>query len=94
MEHPSHIPYILPGSRGFSHDHSVARNSCPLQFVKVFDDARPQRIEMNIADQFEKIWFIFTEKGFISVLVRMAVTSVAPVELLGISGEYPSHYSR
>jgi hypothetical protein len=49
---------------------------------------------MDVAHQFEKIWFLFTEKGLVAVLVQMAVTPVALVELLGIPDEQSSHYGR
>jgi len=85
---------------GAQEDYSEKRVECqyanyvPLYAPKVLHHARPQRIEVDITDQFEKIWLFFTEKRLVAVLVKMAMPPVAPVELLGVSGEYSSHYRR
>jgi hypothetical protein len=47
---------------------------------------------MGIANQFEEIGFLFTEKGLIAVLAQTAATFMAPVALPGISGKQSSHY--
>jgi len=45
---------------------------------------------MNVPCKLQKIWIIFTDYGFVSVLKEMAVSFVPAVEIHGVSGkEFP-----
>ena len=46
---------------------------------------------MNIADQFQQIGIFLAHNRFVSVLEKMAVTSVPPVEINGIARQQLAH---
>ncbi len=62
-----------------------------VQFSEGFDDSRPQRIQMNVAHQFQKIDVFLTKNRFIAVLEQMAASVASPVEASGIAAQQSSH---
>jgi hypothetical protein len=50
------------------------------------DELRPYRIEVDIANQLQKVWFLFTYNRFVPVLKEMTGTVVSPVEVRGVAG--------
>src|SRR4030043_62612 len=54
----------------------------------------PQRIQMDIPDQFQQIPILFTDDRFIPVLEEMAYPPMPPVEPHGITCEQPAHEPR
>src|SRR3989339_866049 len=51
----------------------------------------PQRIEMDVADQFEEIGVLLADDRFVTVLEEVARALVAEVEIDGIAGQEPAH---
>lgn len=75
----------------FSHDDRMARFWIRVQGVHIFHDARTYRVQVDIANQFEKVGISFAEKRLIAVLEQVPVTIMTSVELLGITGEQSAH---
>jgi hypothetical protein len=73
------------------HDGRVARVRVEFERIEVPNYSCTERIEVNVADQFEKVWFLFTEDGFVAVLEEMAGSFVTPVERDGIAGQEATH---
>ena len=66
----------------------------PGVFVEFFEILRQfctQRVEMDIADEFQEIRVFFAHNGFVSVLEEVAVAFVAFIEGYCISGHEAAH---
>jgi len=57
-----------------------------VEFVEVLNQFGLERVEVNIADQFEEIRVFFADDGFVSVLEEVACPLMSFVEGDGISG--------
>jgi hypothetical protein len=42
-----------------------------IEGIEVSNYVCPERIEMNLPDQFEQVWFFLTKDGFVPVLEKM-----------------------
>ena len=62
-----------------------------IQFFDVSRQPRSQRVQMDVPDQFQEIRIFLTYNGFVSVLKKVANSSMALVEGNGISGHKPTH---
>jgi len=69
----------------------MAAPSIPVKFVHRFEEAGAQRIEMDVAHQFEKIWLFVANDRLVSVLEEMAGTPVPEVEGHGVTGQKAAH---
>ena len=66
----------------------------PIERWKIAHDAGPERVEMDVADEFEEIRLLFHHGGFVTVLEEMAGAVVPAVEGAGVSGEERPHGPR
>ena len=69
----------------------MAGVSIRIEGSEIFNHVRAERIEMNIPDQFEQVWFFLAEDRFVAVLKKVVEPLVTLVERDGIAGEQPSH---
>jgi hypothetical protein len=61
------------------------------EIVETFDPPRPQKIQVDVADEFLEIPLFLAEDRFVAILKQLAVTAILPVETDGISGQQPLH---
>jgi len=59
---------VLPLIVHVSHYHRMTAPPISVQFTQVFDEFRPQRIQVYIANKFPKIGVLIDYNGFVSVL--------------------------
>jgi len=64
-----------------------------FQLVQVAYQSSSQRIEVQIAYEFEKIGVFFTDDGLVAILKQVPVAPMATVEGPRISGQERSHGS-
>jgi hypothetical protein len=69
----------------------MAAPGVPIKFVYRFDEAGPQRIEMNISNQFEKVVFLVANNRLVPVLEKMAGAMVPEVEGHCVPGQKSPH---
>lgn len=62
-----------------------------VEFFHVPNNARPQGVEMDVADEFEQIYLFFANDGLITVLKEVPGASMAKVEGDGVAGKQPPH---
>jgi hypothetical protein len=55
------------------------------QFLHPFYRTSPQGIEVYITGQFQEIRIVFAEDGFVSVLEKVAITTMSAIEVDGIT---------
>jgi len=82
---------LLPVSPGLPHYNRMSGPPVLLQFVHVFYNSGPERIQVDIAQQFQEIFFLLTKNRFIPVLKKVAAPLVTAVECYGIAGKNLSH---
>ena len=58
-----------------------------------FNDTCSKRVKVDVAHQLLKVCIFLTENRFVSVLKQVPVTPMAAIEVYGITGEQPTHYS-
>ncbi len=67
-----HVPSAeLPIAGTFPHHKAMPAIRIGIQFFKIFSDACPYRVEMNITYQFKKIRIILAHYGFVAILKEM-----------------------
>ena len=59
---------------------------------KVREDSRPERIEMDVAHQLQKVRVFLTENGLVAVLEEIAVSPVSAIEAHHVAREQPRHH--
>jgi hypothetical protein len=64
-----------------------------VQGSKVGDDSSAERIEVKVADEFEKVWVLLHHDGLVPVLKEVTGPTMAAVEGPGISREERAHAS-
>jgi hypothetical protein len=62
-----------------------------VQFIHRANQIQSQRIEMNVANQLQKIDILLAQDRFIAVLKQMTDPAVPPIEAAGISAQNPPH---
>jgi hypothetical protein len=68
--------------------------TAPSAKIKLIHIARyscPQRIEMNVTNQFQKIRLFFAHNRLVAILKEMAGPPVPKIESDGIPGEETTH---
>lgn len=63
----------------------------PAQPANVGDQAGPNRIQVNIANQFFQIHFLLAHYGLEAVLEQLSMPAMAAVKSDDISGQQPAH---
>jgi hypothetical protein len=66
---------------------SVARPRVSGQFLQRWDDARADRVEVYISDEFAIMIFTGKSFGFITILEKVSNTVMAPVEIQTVAGQ-------
>ena len=61
------------------------------QFIKGSDETGAQRVEVNVAHQFQKVRFFLAENRLVTILKEMSVTLVTAVEANGVAGQQAPH---
>jgi hypothetical protein len=69
----------------------MATVSMGIQLLYRSDQLRPQRIEVDITNQFQQIIIFLTEDGFVSVLKKVAISPIPSVETHHVSSKNLSH---
>lgn len=77
----------------FPHDDRMAGPGVGVQLLDAFRQAGPQRVEVDVADQFEEIRLFLADNGLVAILEKVAGPLVAKVEDHGIAGQKPAHES-
>jgi hypothetical protein len=62
-----------------------------FQGIEIRDQSSTERIEVNVAHQFQKIWVFLAEDGLVAILKERAMPTMAAVVGDSISGEKPGH---
>jgi hypothetical protein len=62
-----------------------------IEFPQILHNTCPQRIEMEISDEFQKVRLFFHNDGFVAILEEMASSMVTSVERTGVACEERSH---
>ena len=62
-----------------------------VQFAHMGDNLGPQRVQMDVADEFLQIEIFLAQYGFEAVLKQGAVATVPVIEMDHISRQQPSH---
>ena len=73
------------------HDGSMAGPWIRIQSVYIFDDARSQRVEVDIAGELQQIRILLTDNGLIAILEEMSVATVSSVKIDHIAREELPH---
>jgi len=88
------VLHILPTPLVSAHQCTVPGIRIPVQFSNIRDNAGPDRVQVNIANQFPKIGIFLADNGFVPILKKVAVTFVPAVEADRVSSKEPSHQPR
>ena len=73
------------------HNDHVAGPWMRIQFVHIPDDARSQRVEVDIAGELQEIRIFLTDNRLIAILEEMSVPTVYPVEIDHIARDQFPH---
>ncbi len=84
-------PGVLPGRRAAPHEGGVPTPGVPVEAAHVRDQPGPQRIQVEIPHQLQKVRFRLHHDGFIPVLKEMAAPVVPAVEGAGVPREEGAH---
>jgi hypothetical protein len=90
-EYPQHSLRFLPGPLHLPHQHAVAALCVPAQFIDTLHQARPNRVEVNIAHQFQEIGFLLALDRSETVLEKVVVSPVGPIIPQRINGQQTPH---
>jgi hypothetical protein len=63
----------------------------PVQGIEVFDETTPQRIEVNVPNQLEKVGLLLHHNGLVPALDQGADAVVVTVERADIACQQPPH---
>jgi hypothetical protein len=85
---------VLPFAVHNPNEGTVTRPWVPIQVIQSVHRPRPNRIQMNVAHEFQQIRILLDQNRFVTVLKQMPPTSVAPVKPHRITGEEPAHRRR
>jgi hypothetical protein len=85
---------ILSGQILSSHQHRMPRPGIAVQSIHITNCPGPQRIEVDIPDQFQKIRFFLAYDGFVTVLKEMPNPAMPQVKGYSIPGQQPPHERR
>ncbi len=66
-----HLIGVLPRQLPVSHQNRMAAQGIVIESTHIIHHAGPYWIEVDIADQFQKVGFLFTYDGFIPVLEKV-----------------------
>jgi hypothetical protein len=80
------ITYILPRPVHLAHQGAMPAIGIAVQSSQVRNHSGPQGVQVDIANQFQKISIFLADNGFISVLEQMPMAPVPAVETDGIAG--------
>ena len=69
----------------------MPRIGIPVQFSNIRDNASPDRVQVNIANQFPQIVIFLADNGFVPILKKLAVAFVPVVEADCVSSKKSSH---
>jgi hypothetical protein len=81
----------LTGKISLSHQNGMAAPGIIIESFQVGNNFSAQRIEMDVADKFEKIGIFLANNGFVPILEKMTATLVPMVEIHGIACQKASH---
>jgi hypothetical protein len=59
----------------------------PVQVGEAGDQLSPDRVEMNVPNQFQQIHFLLAKYGLVAILKKTAVAAVAMIESHCVTGE-------
>jgi hypothetical protein len=70
-KHPQHPLRILPEVLHLPHQYTVTAKWVPAQLIDILHKASPNRVEVNVAYQFQEVDILLTQNGFKAVLEYM-----------------------
>ena len=82
---------VLPGPGHPAEEGAVAGPGVPVQRAEIGDDRRPERVQVEVAHEFEEVRLLLHHDGLVAVLEEMARALVAAVEGAGVAGEEAPH---
>jgi len=89
---PKEFFTALPGLLLFAHDGPVTGKRVLLQLIQIRNQSCPQRIQVNISHQLEKIGLFLTQYGFIAVLKKVAAALMSSIVPHGMTGQESPHH--
>jgi hypothetical protein len=70
---------------------AVAAVGILVQRFQILDDAGTQGVQMDIANQFQKVWIFLAQDGFIPVLKQAPMAFMPVIETDCVAGQKPAH---
>ena len=86
-----HRARVLPGPRHPADERAVAGPGVPVAGAEVRHELRPERIQVEVADQFQEVGLFLHHDRLVPVLEEVAASLVAPVEGTGVPREEAPH---
>ena len=65
----------------FAHDHTMTTKRVFPQGIHIRNQFGPQRIQMNVAHQFEQIGIFLAQDRFVPVLEQVPMAAVVPLKV-------------
>jgi len=93
MEIPEHVIHILPVISFLPKNKAMTTIFVSSQPRIILNDMGPQRIEMDVPNQFRKIRLFLAKYGFIPVLEKLSMATMSMVKGHSITGQNPAHDS-
>jgi hypothetical protein len=87
------IVYILPRPLPLSHQRAMPAIRIAVQSGQMRNPSRPERVQMDIPNQFLKIGLFLAYNGFIPILWQMPMALVPPIETDHIPGQQSPYQS-
>ena len=82
-----HSAAILLRKDSIPEQHGVTGPRVVSKGIDGLDEARPQRVEMDVANQGEQVGFVLDENGLEAVLKQVADAAISAVEGDGVTGQ-------
>ena len=81
----------LSGARHGPQEGAVAGPGEAVQGMEIRDDLRAERIEVEIADEFQEVRLLLHDDGLVPVLKEVPHPVMVPIEGPGVAGEQGAH---
>jgi hypothetical protein len=81
----------LPGAAGMSQKDTMTGPRVSIEGGQIGHHSRSERIQVEIADELQKVWVLFDDNRLEPVLEQVTSTPVAAIECAGVAGEKRAH---
>ncbi len=93
-ELPQDGPSGLPGAKPIAQERAMPGPGVPVQRAERGNHLCPERVQVQVPDEFEEVGFLLHHDGLVAVLEEVADPLVPPVEGARIAGEQRTHAAR